>query len=226
MAGFKRAITEEQKAARRQKILDAARRLFERADFQSIAITDIAGKAGIAKGSVFLYFKTKEELFLSLTFLELEKWNDEFDGRLEKISQGKTVKSGDLLDLIDSTLLNNSILVRLLSMVNVILEQNIGYDEAHQFKRGLLERARHTGRLLEERVDFFRKGDGVKFYLYLYILIVGLNQTSNPAPIIMKVLQHPDFHVFNIDFRTYFLEMLKHLLNGMERALPGNQSSA
>jgi AcrR family transcriptional regulator len=70
---FKRAITEQQKNERRQNILASARRLFEQEDFQSIAIAQIARNSGIAKGSVFLYFKTKEELFLCLTLEELEK---------------------------------------------------------------------------------------------------------------------------------------------------------
>lgn len=214
---FKRAITEQQKNERRRNVLASARRLFEQEDFQSITIAQIARKSGIAKGSVFLYFKTKEELFLCLTLEELEKWNDEFDRRLEEIVHGKTAKSSDLLDLIDSTLMNNSILIRLLAMVNVILEQNIGYKQANQFKRALLERARHTGELLDKSISFFRTGDGVRFYLYLYILIIGLHQASNPAPIIKQVLQHSDFHVFNINFRSYFLEMLKYLLDGMER---------
>ncbi len=214
---FKRAITEQQKNERRQNILASARRLFEQEDFQSIAIAQIARKSGIAKGSVFLYFKTKEELFLCLTLEELEKWNDEFDRRLEKIVHVKTAKSSDLLDIIDSTLMNNSVLIRLLAMVNVILEQNIGYKLANQFKRALLGRALHTGYLLDKSVSFFRNGDGVRFYLYLYILIIGLHQASNPAPIIKKVLRHPDFHVFNINFRSYFLEMLKCLLDGMKR---------
>ena len=216
-SNFKRAITEQQKNERRRKVLVSACRLFELKDFQSITIAQIARKSGIAKGSVFLYFKTKEELFLCLTLEELEKWNDEFDKRLKEIVHGKTAKSSDLLDLIDSTLMNNSILIRLLAMVNVILEQNIGYKQAKQFKRALLERARRTGHLMDKSVSFFRTGDGVRFYLYLYILIIGLHQASNPTPIIKQVLQHPDFHVFNIDFRSYFLEMLKYLLDGMER---------
>lgn len=216
-SNFKRAITEQQKNERRQNILSSARRLFEFEDFQSITIAQIARKSGIAKGSVFLYFKTKEELFLCLTLEELEKWNDEFDRRLKEIVHVKTAKSSDLVDLVDSTLMNNSVLIRLLAMVNVILEQNIGYKQANQFKRALLERAQHTGELIDKSVSFFRTGDGVRFYLYLYILIIGLHQASNPAPIIKQVLKHPDFHLFNINFRLYFLEMLKYLLDGMKR---------
>lgn len=217
ISNFKRAITEQQKNERRRKVLASARRLFEQEDFQSITIAQIARKSGIAKGSVFLYFKTKEELFLCLTLEELEKWNDEFDRRLKEIVYVKTAKSSDLVDLVDSTLMNNSILIRLLAMVNVILEQNIGFKQANQFKRALLEHALHTGHLLDRSVSFFRTGDGVRFYLYLYILIIGLHQASNPAPIIKQVLKHPDFHLFNINFRSYFLEMLKYLLDGMKR---------
>jgi TetR/AcrR family fatty acid metabolism transcriptional regulator len=44
-------------------ILDAARRLLAARGFQDIALDDIAREAGVAKGTLFLYYKNKDELF-------------------------------------------------------------------------------------------------------------------------------------------------------------------
>jgi AcrR family transcriptional regulator len=49
--------------AKKRHILEAARRLLVERDFQDIVLDDVAKKAGVAKGTLFLHFKNKEELF-------------------------------------------------------------------------------------------------------------------------------------------------------------------
>jgi AcrR family transcriptional regulator len=61
------------KAARREEILDAARRVFADRGFKGTTIADIAEAAGIALGTVYLYFPSKDDLFSALNerFTEL-----------------------------------------------------------------------------------------------------------------------------------------------------------
>lgn len=47
----------------RNKILEAARRVFERDGFLNVKITDITAEAGVAAGSFYTYFDSKEETF-------------------------------------------------------------------------------------------------------------------------------------------------------------------
>jgi AcrR family transcriptional regulator len=48
---------------RRDQILDAAIEVFARNGYERTNVSDIAGTAGIAKGTIYLYFKSKEEIF-------------------------------------------------------------------------------------------------------------------------------------------------------------------
>ncbi|WP_067544908.1 TetR/AcrR family transcriptional regulator [Nocardia crassostreae] len=50
------------KTARRQEILAAAVRVFARKGFAASRIDDVAAEAGIAKGSVYLYFDSRDAL--------------------------------------------------------------------------------------------------------------------------------------------------------------------
>ncbi|MDT0300821.1 TetR/AcrR family transcriptional regulator [Streptomonospora wellingtoniae] len=50
------------RAARREDILDAAVRVFARRGYAATRIEDVAAEAGIAKGSVYLYFEGREAL--------------------------------------------------------------------------------------------------------------------------------------------------------------------
>lgn len=59
-------VTAETKAATRQRILDAARQLFARAGYRTSTTRDIADAAGIAAGTLFNYFPTKEAVLASL----------------------------------------------------------------------------------------------------------------------------------------------------------------
>ncbi|MEU8900841.1 TetR/AcrR family transcriptional regulator [Nocardia sp. NPDC048505] len=50
------------KAARQEEILNAAAKVFARKGFAASRIEDVAAEAGIAKGSVYLYFASRDAL--------------------------------------------------------------------------------------------------------------------------------------------------------------------
>jgi AcrR family transcriptional regulator len=56
-----------EKSARRKLILDCALAVFRQKGFADATIGDIAEQAQIAKGTIYLYFKSKADLYFSLT---------------------------------------------------------------------------------------------------------------------------------------------------------------
>ena len=61
-----------EKSARRQAILDAARKVFFEKGFHATTMVQIAEVAELSKGSLYLYFPTKEELYVSILLEGLE----------------------------------------------------------------------------------------------------------------------------------------------------------
>ncbi len=55
---------------RAQRILDAASELIQRWGYRKTTIDDIAKQAGVAKGTIYLHWKTREELFMALILRE------------------------------------------------------------------------------------------------------------------------------------------------------------
>ncbi|MDQ7783625.1 MAG: TetR/AcrR family transcriptional regulator [Desulfomonilaceae bacterium] len=51
---------------RRQQILEAAKRIFARCGFKGATIEEIAGEAELSTGTLYLYFKSKDEIYFSL----------------------------------------------------------------------------------------------------------------------------------------------------------------
>jgi AcrR family transcriptional regulator len=58
-------------AARRDAILDAALDEFSASGFAAARLDDVAKRAGIAKGTIYLYFKDKESLFQELVLAKM-----------------------------------------------------------------------------------------------------------------------------------------------------------
>jgi AcrR family transcriptional regulator len=56
-----------EKEARKQQILDAARELFFLRGFDGTTIEEIADRTELSKGAIYLYFPSKEEIYVSIT---------------------------------------------------------------------------------------------------------------------------------------------------------------
>jgi AcrR family transcriptional regulator len=64
-------IAEAARAARREQIIAAGLACFARAGYHATTMADVATQAGVSKGTPYLYFDSKEALFLALH----EEWD-------------------------------------------------------------------------------------------------------------------------------------------------------
>ena len=58
---------------RRQAILEAALRLFAERGYHETKMDDVAEKAGLSKGAIYLYYQNKEDLFFSLLSQKMDQ---------------------------------------------------------------------------------------------------------------------------------------------------------
>src|SRR5215468_5435012 len=62
---------------KRERILVAAERIFARRGFFASRVSEIAREAGVADGTIYLYFKSKDDLLISLFERRMGQVNDE-----------------------------------------------------------------------------------------------------------------------------------------------------
>src|SRR5450830_523849 len=78
-----RAKRERRKEARPGELLDAALDLFVEKGFAATRVEEVAQRAGVSKGTLFLYFPSKEDLFKAVVRENISgrfaKWNEEFE---------------------------------------------------------------------------------------------------------------------------------------------------
>ncbi len=210
-----RAVHDEQKQERRQAILDTAWRLFQTTRYEALTMVDIAHALGLAKGTIFLYFKTKESLFLTLVEQQLAVWFAEVNARLEELPHPCTIP--EVADVLCQPLETRPGLTRLLAILHTMLEQNIDLNAALAFKFFLLEHFKRTGLLLEQCLPFLPPGKGALLLLQSHALVIGLWHLSNPAPIVQQALQQPALRMFEVHFAPEFSTALQALMYGLER---------
>jgi TetR/AcrR family fatty acid metabolism transcriptional regulator len=70
---------------KRARILDAAERIFARRGFFHARVSEIAREAGVADGTIYLYFKNKDDLLISLFESRMERVTGELVRALEQV---------------------------------------------------------------------------------------------------------------------------------------------
>src|SRR2546426_10017116 len=77
---------------RGDRILDAAAELVLRWGYKKTTIDDIAKQAGVAKGTIYLHWKTREDLFLALITREGLKLTEDMKLRFANDPEGSTLR--------------------------------------------------------------------------------------------------------------------------------------
>jgi AcrR family transcriptional regulator len=173
-----RAVDQEDRQARRKSILEAARVLFRQGDGRLPTAAEVAAAAGLAKGTVYIYFKTKEEIFANVL---LEGWLPLL-ASTETIFLGSKKKSRlqQAQAFIKATVdrvVDEPELLRLDALGASVIEKNMTpealLDYKLRFNKGLLD----AGDRIDSALSL-APGRGVQLLLRTYALTRGLWQTA------------------------------------------------
>jgi AcrR family transcriptional regulator len=91
---------EKEKERRRQQIMVAAKRVFSSRGFSRATMEDIAREAELSPGTLYLYFKNKDELYASLSLRVLQYLLI----RLEHVNREKTASAEERLRFLTEAL--------------------------------------------------------------------------------------------------------------------------
>lgn len=208
----KRAHSRQDRADRRQAILTATQEVWATSTFDTLTMAAVAGRAALAKGTLYLYFPTKESLLLAMLESRLDQCLADVEHRLE--TAGSVADAEEVADIIATALLQDQALTRLLAIMGTILEHNMPPANIRRFKTWILQRMSDAGRVFELHIPFLRRGEGLRVLLHIQILVAGVGQLAQPSPAVARVLAQPEFELLRIDFATEFRSMLAALLRG------------
>ena len=207
---MQRARQAEQKAQRRAAILEAADALLEPESYELPAAAKIAGKAGLAKGTLYLYFTTKEEIYVALLGQEYARWSE---GVMEGLSEEWPSLDHFLQRFIAFCVANPKTMF-LACMGPVMLERNISEASALVFKKGLADATREVSALLSVAFPPLSVDQARKLFLHMFMLTIGVWQHTHPPEAVGNVLAQEELKALQLDFERDLYAALEALWKG------------
>ena len=213
------AYASEDKEARRDAILAAALTLFLDDTRRLPSVAAIAAKAGLAKGTVYLYFATKEEIFAGLLSKEWTTFLATIEEGVAEAAGREDAVVARFIDRSVAFLASHPYFMRLDSLGYGQLEASLPPDGFWAFKESFSATLVQTGRSLD-RVLSLDTGKGLQLLLRSYALARGLFQTLDFPDHIRndaRFGKHPLAHVdFTTELRTALTEYCHGALASME----------
>lgn len=191
------ARSTEQKQARREVILAAALELFATREYDEVQMADIGRAAGVAKGTLYLYFPTKETIFLEVLGGRLDTLLGEASRRL---GERRRWSCDDAADLLSGLTCADPTLDRLLVLLHGVLEHNVEVQRAVDFKVRLLAGSSACAAALARAVPSLQVQEAARFLLWFYAAVVGLGGMARPARAAeLAMSRRPELLAFKVD---------------------------
>ncbi|MCB9480303.1 MAG: TetR family transcriptional regulator [Desulfobacteraceae bacterium] len=201
----KRAISDKAKAERKQAIIETAKKKYVEEKNISIPVSEIAKNAGLAKGTIYLYFKTREAMDLEILRQCIGNCFDKIDSVLNN-----EISPGRLMEVM-SGFASDFLLVRLGSRYNLIMEKCGDYEVVVEFKEYLNTRIEKTASDIMGLFPFIEKRELIELFIGSFSLMIGLCQMAEPAFIARDVLETRGLVNLQLDFETVFPKLLGNL---------------
>jgi TetR/AcrR family transcriptional regulator, fatty acid metabolism regulator protein len=163
-AGYENGDEPTRGELRRRTIVEVASEVFAQKGYGGATISEIAGKAGIAEASIYQYFKSKEQLLLSL----LGTWFVELPDELERVFAGALNPYEQLVYLLRRWALDFQIRESETRVLILELYRNPKFYESQEYQntrrfwkliRSIVEAGQQSGH--------FRKDFEISYYLHL-----------------------------------------------------------
>ena len=177
MAVRQRAIHAEDKQQRRDAILDAAEQLLLGAPERVASVSEVANQAGLAKGTVYLYFSSKEELLLAVHERRVECFIRDL---IDLVELGPRVDFDAVFVLMRTHLLDRPLFLPLAARCFGLMAHSLPPAVALAFKRRMASHLERAGAGIERHFPdpTAMRGRGVALLRRGYALTLGLWQMS------------------------------------------------
>jgi AcrR family transcriptional regulator len=192
-----RAIGVEDKEERRQAILDAAEKLFVKHPDRMANVAEVAQAAGLAKGTVYLYFPGKEEMLLALH----ERHTAAFFARfMELLASERRLGFDEIFAVAHAHFIAPPGRLALTSWCFAMMEREMPLEVAVAFKVRVGAVVATAGAALERHFPTLGPGNGARLLQQSLALIVGLWQFVHPNQRFGRALERAGAKGFMRDY--------------------------
>ncbi|MEO3877506.1 TetR family transcriptional regulator [Rheinheimera fenheensis] len=207
------AISPEAKAQRRADFLRSARSLFLQQQ-RLPAVADIAADTGLAKGTVYRYFQSKEQIFLALLSDDFASLFNQLEAVITLLPQPLAKAAEPFAKRYLQLLQQSDSLLPLLALLNAVLEQNLPQPQLLAFKQQLAQALDSLGVKLAARFTELTPARASQLLLHSYALTLGLYQSTHLPASVQQLLQQQGLKQLQRDFVSELQQALMALWRG------------
>jgi len=211
MAIRQRAIAVEEKEERRHALLDAAEALFLEHPDRMASVAEVAQTAGLAKGTVYLYFPSKEEMLLSLHERHVGRF---FAALMKLLDASARAGFDEVWAVTRANLVRAPGYLSLSSRCFGLMDRDIPTVAAIAFKMRVGQALATAGEGLERHFPGLGKGEGAALLQHSYGLIVGLWQLMHPIERFGTAMERAELAMFKRDYERELELALRALWSG------------
>jgi len=190
-------VAPEDKTERRDAILRAAEDLLHANPGGGIAVEELAKRAGVAKGTVYLYFRTREEVLLQVHLARLHGLFDALEAALA-VPRGDAARGAVRATL--RYLRAHPEFLPLATNCRGMLEANTSADAAYAYKLAIGKRLALIGSHIEAAFPGIPRGNGMALLMACYAQMLGLWQLTDLPACLRGAMARPELAMFRIDF--------------------------
>lgn len=209
----KQALGPEARAARREVIITAARDLFLASQGELPSAAEVASSSGLAKGTVYLYFRTKEEIFAALLGAEWARLLDHVEGAFGPSRRDPTALIGGFIEGYVDYVDGRPVLMRLDALGYGVLDRNLDLTQLRAMKLSFAERLSAVGGLVDDRLAL-PPGRGIQLLTRTYALTRGLWQSLDHSEALADLMSDPALAHIKPPFATELREALAEYWRG------------
>jgi AcrR family transcriptional regulator len=207
-----RALAIEDKEERKQELLDAVEKLYLKHPDRMPNVSEVADQAGLAKGTVYLYFPTKEDMLLELHQRHVTGF---FTALMKVLGGPGPLGFDDIFAVTRNHLIRVPGYLALSSHCFAQMERETPFESAVAFKAGVAHTLGSAGAGLERHFPTLGEGGGVRILLHSYGLICGLWQLLHPNERFEKALARPELAILKRDYEKEIEMALRALWTGL-----------
>jgi AcrR family transcriptional regulator len=218
---LRRAHAPEDKTERRAVILRAAEALLRRDPSATFSVGEIARRAGLAKGTVYLYFGSREEMLIAVHDAQM----GELFNALERALQRPKVGAETVARAVLGFLRHRPEFFRLSTSCHGALEDSVSAGVARCHRELVATRLAGIGQRIEALHPGMRPGEGAILLKNSYALMLGLWQlAASPLRVTGAAPGEQEPAALRINFESQLGVALKDLWNAAVRRGEGRLS--
>jgi AcrR family transcriptional regulator len=199
-----RARSDEQKSQREEAILEATEKLLRRSGFNSMTMQTVASEVGLAKGTLYLYFSSREALVLSVYGRLFDAWVDNF-----AVLKPELRGFAQLCDDFARCYSSDALFLQLAGLATSLLEPQLQHDDFISFKRLTSRRVKRLAGIVCSRMNISPRSAQHLVWRLLTIAGGSAQLAAQPRHDVEMLPDDVRTFVAIAEFRSLFLNAAK-----------------